>query len=254
MRNVLGKVPEWPNVPRTLYIGHEKHQQMKLYPVPPDKPNEPWAQPYSIRSFVSQASSRLGGCLYWSSAGGSVMGESVFVDRCADAITGDFTGPDPCDFLAGFTIGREKCPLWEKVATLCQTETETKFLHWYLTFVKDRQFPMLIPQVRIGIAERRRPDFVLFVPLQYWRYKWYAIQLDGSHPPSTAEQDKLRDDEIAVHGYEIISLCPERQGYLEEVRRLVERVESQMATAETEPFSVALEVPVTRTEEPPEPF
>jgi hypothetical protein len=249
MRNVLGKLPEWPDLPRTLYIGHEKDQQVKLYPVPPDRSNEAWAQPYSIRSFVSQASSRLGGCSYWSSARGSVMGEPVFLDQCGDAISSGF---ETCHFVAGFTIGRGTCPLWEKVSTLCQTEMETRFLHWYLQLVKDRQFPMLIPQVRIGIAERRRPDFALFVPLQYWRYKRYAVQLDGAHPVDTGEQDKLRDDEITVHGYQIISLRPERQGYFEEVKRLVELVEREMATAETDPWSVALDVPVVRTEDPSE--
>lgn len=129
MRNVLGRVPEWPDLPRTLYIGHEKHQQGKLYPIPPDGSNETWAQPYSIRSFVSQASSRFGGCLYESSAGGSVMGEPVFVDRCANATVDGFVEFEPCHFVAGFTIGSEKCPLWEKVAALCQTDRETRFLH-----------------------------------------------------------------------------------------------------------------------------
>ena len=40
----------------------------------------------------------------------------------------------------------------------------TKVLHQYLVYAK-HQFPMLLPQPRIGIAERRRPDFVAFVPL-----------------------------------------------------------------------------------------
>jgi hypothetical protein len=56
-------------------------------------------------------------------------------------------------------------------------------------------------QARIGIAERRRPDFVLFVPLTYWNYKWYAIQLDAAHHAGFQEKDELRDAEIGVHRY-----------------------------------------------------
>ncbi len=53
---------------------------------------------------------------------------------------------------------------------------------------------------------------------------------------------------VAVQGYEVISLRPERQGYLEEVKRLAEQVESQMATAETDPWAVAIQIPLTRTD------
>ena len=90
---------------------------------------------------------------------------------------------------------------------------------------------MLIPQVRIGIAERRRPDFALFVPLQRWKYKWYAIQLDAAHSEAKAEADKLRDTEISMHGYEVIRFKSENQGYLEDVKRLVEMIEHDMEKA-----------------------
>jgi len=107
---------------------------------------------------------------------------------------------------------------------------------------------MLIPQVRIGIAQRRRPDFVLFVPLQRWKYKWYAIQLDAAHPQETAQEDALRDTEISVHGYEVISLKAGNQ-YWEDVRRLVEIVEHDMEKAESDPWDVAIELKVEYTEE-----
>jgi hypothetical protein len=249
--NFLGKVPEWPNVPRTLYIGVEKDHQVKVYPLPPERATESWAQPYSIRSFVSQASSRLGGCQYWCQQQGSVMDEPVFLDMCGEPATGDMGS---CHLVAGFILGHSTCALWEKISKLCHTEMEQRFLRWYVGLVKDRQFPMLIPQVRVGIAERRRPDFVAFVPFQYWKYKLYAIELDGAHPDSNTEDDKLRDAELAVHGYEVISLRPEQGGYMAEVKRLVEQIERDMMKAEANPWEVALEIPVTRSVPVPAPF
>lgn len=246
--NTPGEYDQWPPVPRTLYLGHERHRQLKLYPVPPEFPNESWSQPYSIRSFVFQASRQLGGCKYSTSRTGEVMGESVFSDRCESGDYPELAGPFNCRMVAGWTTGESTCPLWEQVSQLCQSNTETKFLHWYLGLAKDRQFPMLIPQARIGIAERRRPDFVLFVPVHYWKYNSYAIQLDGAHPEERAAADELRDAEIAVHGYEVIKLKPEASGYYEEVRRLVERIESEMQWAETDPSRVATEVPLKRSD------
>lgn len=250
-RNFLGRAPEWPNLPPTLYIGHDRLHQMKLYPFLPD---QAWIQPYSIRSFVAQASGHLGGCNYTTARRGTVMNEPVFSDLCYDPRADGFVDSHSCHFVAGFTISQPSCPLWERVATLCQTEMEKRFLRWYLNLVKDRQFPMLIPQARVGIAERRRPDFVLFAPLQYWRYKYYAVELDGAHPQSQGESDQLRDAEIAVHGYEVISLRPERQGYYEEVKRLVEQVERDMLAAEADGWNVAIDVRVIRTEEDDPPF
>jgi hypothetical protein len=94
--NFLGKVPEWPNVPRTLYLGHDRSHQVKIHPVPPSSPTTSWAQPYSIRSFVLQASSRIGGCqLYWCVEQGTVMGEPVFQDFCGE--TGEF---HDCDLVS----------------------------------------------------------------------------------------------------------------------------------------------------------
>jgi hypothetical protein len=246
-RNILGKLPDWPNVPRTLYIGHDRHNQMKVHAVPPEAFIEDagWAQPYSIRSFVDQASKRLGGCAYSTRLTGQVLGESVFSDSCGHPETEEVSS---CHLVAGFTMGQPTCALWKQIAALCQTDAERRFLYQYLGLVKDRQFPMLIPQARIGIAERRRPDFVAFVPLQYFRYKYYAVQLDAAHPEERDEADRLRDDEIALHGYEVLSLRPEGQGYLEEVKRLVEQIERDMKTVEDDFWKVALDVKVVRAE------
>jgi hypothetical protein len=59
-RNVVAKLDPWPQVPRLLYIGHEKHRQLKLYPFPPDDSTASWAQPYSIRSFVGRRPGAVG--------------------------------------------------------------------------------------------------------------------------------------------------------------------------------------------------
>jgi hypothetical protein len=113
---------------------------------------------------------------------------------------------------------------------------------------------MLLPQTSIGIGERRRPDFVVFVPLQYWNYKWMAIQLDGAHPESQKESDKERDAYIIEQGYEVQSIRPTQTGYFEEVRRLVETFENWLNLAEEDPWDLAIEGEVSRVEEePPEP-
>jgi hypothetical protein len=248
VNNILGFVPQWPDLPRTLYIGHEKNRQMKVHPFPPSTSSpDAWAQPYSIRSFVSQASAHFGGCHYWSSFKGEVMGEPTFTDQCAPHECADSWDYKNCHLVAGWTLGQITCSLWESIGNLCQTDAEKKFLHWYLGYAKDRQFPMLIPQARIGIAERRRPDFVLFVPLQYWNYKQYAVQLDKAHTSEMAQADDMRDAEVQLLGYEVIRLRPEKQGYFEEVRNLVERLELEMQDADTNTWSVALNIPVKKS-------
>jgi hypothetical protein len=179
-KNILVKPDEWPAVPRTLYLGHEKNQRLRIHPFPPspsDSKNPIWAQPYSIRSFLVQASNSLGGCSYTCDTQGNVMDEIVFTDRCWYP-KDESSWPEswPCHIAGGWTNGQITCPLWENIAKLCQTEPERRFLYQYLRFAKHRQFPMLLPQPAIGIGERKRPDFAVFVPLQYWNYKWLAIQ------------------------------------------------------------------------------
>jgi hypothetical protein len=125
---------------------------------------------------------------------GEVYGENVYYDQCHDSQDESFDPVDrDCHVLAGWSAGQPTCLLFDAVASLCQTDVERKFLSTYLRYVKDRDFPMLIPQVRIGIAERRRVDFVLYVPLQYWRFKWLAVELDGAHPQEKASEDAARD-------------------------------------------------------------
>jgi very-short-patch-repair endonuclease len=82
------------------------------------------------------------------------------------------------------------------------------------------------------------------------KYRWYAVQLDAAHPPGLEERDGLRDTEIAVHGYEVISLKPEKHGYLEEVKTLVERIEREMGAADADMWKHTVRVPVINYTEP----
>lgn len=250
--NAISNLDPWPPLPRDpLYIGCDKYKVVKLYPFPPDYTKESWATPFSIRSVFYQASRQLGGCIYHPSKDTEVMGKPVFSDQCHDEEDDPRWGLGPCHMVSGWTKGQSTCSLWEKFSTLCQRDTERTFLHQYLRFVKDREFPMLIPQVRMGIAERRRPDFVLFIPLQYWKYKWLAIELDNAHGEEMAEEDELRDMEIALHGYEVIRLKPGAKGYLHEVQWLVEMVEGEMSEAESDSWGVAVQAPAHEVEEGP---
>ncbi len=249
-RNYIAPPRRWPDIPRTLYLGHEQNRHLRLYPVPPDRSTPEWVQPYSIRSFLFQASEALGGCSYSGKYRGSVMDEPVFADVCCAPEDTDQTWKNTwdCHLTAGWTNGQSTCPLWENIAKLCQTESERKFLHRYLSYTKQRQFPMLLPQARIGIAERKRPDFVAFVPLQYWSHKWIAIQLDGAHTESQKESDEQRDAYIAEQGYEVQPIRQTRSGYLEEVKRLVESFENLMNLCEENRWSVAIETEVSRVQ------
>ena len=239
--------PTWPEVPRFLFVGADNSRLLKLYPVPPEQSNESWARPYGVRSVLYQASRALPGCTYNCRTRGEVYDETIYFDRCHDPNDQGFD-PDEwdCHALSGWSAGQATCPLFDSLATLCQTDIERKFLSTYLRYVKDRDFPMLIPQVRVGIAERRRADFVLYVPLQYWKFKWLAVELDGAHPDEKAQDDAARDQYYAEQGYEAVSLRPGARGYFEEVRRLAERVEVLMKLSQTDEWEVALDVPPTR--------
>ena len=247
--NQLATLESVENVPSFLYLGHEKNRQLKILPVPVGSHLDRTAfPPYSIRSFVQQASCELGGCSYSCNKRGEVHGEYVFHDHCCPGDSDEYyDGSSACHVVHGWIKGQISCPLWERIRGFCQTENEVRFLHSYLGLVKDRQFPMLLPQVRIGIAERRRPDFVLFVPLQHWTYKWYAIELDRSHTSEMTLADELRDYDLSREGYEVISLGRTSSSYLNETKSLVERIEREMNQVSSDYFSVAKEVTVKST-------
>lgn len=247
--NYLYPLPTTPELPDTLYIGPDRNRRFKVYPVPPTWSTSDWAAPFSIRSFVSQASERFGGCNYRCWPRSSIHGNPVYDDICDDGETWDNQEQEPCHVVTGWINGKTTCPLWSEMAKLCQTESERRFLHKYLELVKDRQFPMLIPQPWIGIADRRRPDFVAFVPLQRFRYRWVAIQLDAAHGEGQSDDDLARDMLVQHHGYKVISLRPTHTGYLEETRQLVEKFEAWMNTSRSDLFNIGSDVAVSRTEE-----
>jgi hypothetical protein len=150
-----------------LFCGHEKGKAIANLPIPPEHEKTDWALPYCTRSFIDQASRQIEACGYQWRGSTDMMGEPVHEDDCwEDENPGDYAfARTRCHLLSGWIRGRAECPLWDQLKTYCQTVTEQKFLWAYLSLVKGRNFPMLLPQVRIGIAERRRPDFVLFVSL-----------------------------------------------------------------------------------------
>jgi len=249
-RNATAKAEPLPDVPRLLYCGHEKHKQLEVYAYPPDDLKEPWALPFSVRSFLAQASRQAMGCDYTCSNARNVLGEPAYRDYCHSfQPDGDWVDEEAhtCHVISGWTKGEETCELWDKLQRYCQTDPERKFLRQYLSFAKGRNFPMLIPQPRIGIAERRRPDFVVFVPLQYYKYNRYAIELDGGHSDAQSTADKQRDSELAKENYTVLSLRPSERGYFEEVQKLVERIDSEMSTSDTQEWENAIEIKVLST-------
>ena len=149
--NHIAPPPPWPGIPHILYLGHEQHRQLRIHPIQPGTIDGTWNQPYSVRSFLLQASRALGGCSYGCITRGTMMDEPVFIDLC-DSLedTNDFPESWPCHIAAGWTNGETSCPLWERIANLCQSDPERLFLYRYLSYTKHRQFPMLLPQTRIG--------------------------------------------------------------------------------------------------------
>jgi len=180
-------------------------------------------------------------CNYSSGGSDELLGEPFYKDFCSASADWNVDGYR-CHLLSGWTKGERTCELWEQLKSYCQTLPEQKFLWAYLSLVKGRNFPMMLPQARIGVAERRRPDFVAFVPLQYLKYKRYAIELDGAHTEENRAKDDARDVELAAENYEVLSLRPGERGYFSEVQRVVERFSGEMSEAERSAWDLATEV------------
>ncbi len=238
------------NLPERLLVGADHNNLLEVTAIP--QVDGQWdsdvardAPPYSVRSFVIHASKQFKACEYsWGRDG--LFGSGDEWNKCS---TG--TGSTPCHLMSGFSLGQRDCPLWQKIADLCQTSDEKWFLHQYLRYVRGRPFPMLIPQCRLGgITQSIRPDFVAFVPLQMLRYRWLAIQLDAKHSPAMAKQDEDRDARLQAQGYEV-RICRGNHGrYVDDVKRLVEDIERIMAIAASDPASVAVPVTVVSHDPP----
>jgi hypothetical protein len=246
--NTLKRWEPQPNIPPFIWIGHDHNRQMKLcaqwIPTEHYSQIQPhWVPPYSIRAFVLQASRHFRSCGFETSWQGEVMGEPIFSDICSDLC------PDraelreyqhPCHMISGFIRGQKSCPLWEDVGSLSQTDSERRFLYTYLNIIKDRQFPMLIPQARLGIAETRRPDFVAFVPLHSCKYKCFAIELDQSHGAASAQRDDQRDLELTQLGFQVVRVKPPDGKTFRDLKKLVELFDQLMRRADSDEWSERL--------------
>ena len=234
----------YPNLPPDLFLGHEIHNQVRVLPYPPERSTSEWAYPYSIRSVLYQMSREFGQCFLTVRGPDVVFGEKLFNDCCYDSPEpGEWDEGRTCHITSGFTRNAKTCPLFEKIKEFCQTPQEQRFLWAYLQIAKTQNFPMLLPQPRIGVSGRRRPDFVAFVPKQFLVYQWYAIELDGAHVDF--EADKLRDSDLTTEGYQVISLRPGDKGYFPEVRALVERFYAEMRVAKESQWQLATEIAVS---------
>lgn len=215
------------NLPSFVICGPEKLKRIRLVQLPQLK-HFPWGsvdefgnyvqppelQPYSIRSVVTQLSEsepeiecRL--CSF------GKVGKLNWEDWCQ--------GSGRCHLVSGWSTGQETCPCWEFISTLCQSDSERQFLHYYLRFAYDisggDEFPMLIPQVRLATG-RIRVDFVAFVPETRWKWHWYAIEIDTPiHHPRDDEVE--RAEIIRNEGYILKRITPEKK-WLDWARELVE--------------------------------
>ena len=245
--NFIGSANPGPNVPRVLSIGHDERRQVAIYPSPPRLSAEPWALPYSIRSFVSQISLQLAGCFYACSRQDVIMDEPVYLDECRDPYAASGEDWHKCHMVTGWTQGQAECGLWDMLKALPKTPVEAQFLHEYIALVKGRNFPALLPRPKIESSEGARPDFTLYLPLQHFNYKWYAIELNGARTDSLAYNED-RKLELASMGYEILSCrAGPKGGYAEAVKGLVEKIEAEMGEADRSPWGVAIEVLVEST-------
>jgi hypothetical protein len=243
--NKFASISIQPNIPKFLSVGDYKDAPLEIYPVPPDLTFAGTAAgyfPYSTRSFIHQASRELGGCSHECYEYGPTLGgEPVFTDICGVLDGEDCQVADQrCHVFSGWPHAEHSCQLWDRVAELCQTDDEANVLRYYLSLVKGRNFPMLIPQARLGIAERRRPDFVLFVPLQSLKYRRYAIELDGGHiGDEFVASDQERNKELILNKYLVRNLRSGEE-YYKEVKDLVEQVEAEMSQADQDLKAVAV--------------
>jgi hypothetical protein len=260
------EAPPTPNVPSAIYIGHQKLARIKLVPLPPKlivhkahgeyhswhgggcgycsfegshsssygspvdcefaQPEE--FQPYSIRSVLSQLSTRADfPCKYFAiSKGkddfGNIIWEEGCMERCGG---GDYTPfMHPCHLANGWMHGPDECPGWVHLANLCQSENERRFLHQYLRVNHDREAPMPIPQAHLEVTERIRVDFVLFVPVTRFEWRWLAVEIDSPSFHKDRQKDEERDWSVQIEGYEVVRL-PVEMNMLDQVRDLYKRIQ-----------------------------
>ncbi len=187
----------------------------------------PQIQPYSIRSFLTQLSMRKDfPCKYFVCVHGTdEFGNTLWEEGCMDHCGGcDYHGYlHPCNVVNGWMHGDQNCAGWEYIKQLCQSENEVRFLQQYLRTNHDREYPMPIPQAYVEVKETVRVDFVLFVPITRFDWKWWAIEIDSKEYHANTDKDFKKNVTLASAGYEIIRLSAEKK-MLDQVRELYAKV------------------------------
>lgn len=82
---------------------------------------------------------------------------------------------------------------------------------------------MPIPQAYVEVKETVRVDFVLFVPITRFEWKWWAIEIDSKEYHVSSERDFEKNVTLASTGYEVIRLSAEKR-MLDQVRELYGKV------------------------------
>lgn len=190
-----------------------------------DLPDE--IQPYSVRSFLIQLSLRKDfPCKYFVQISQKdVYGNIILNEGCMKSCSGCNYRSDihPCHVANGWIHGEESCPGWEYIANLCQSENERRFLHQYLRINHDRESPMPIPQAHIENTERIRVDYVMFVPITRFTWKWLAIEIDSKLYHQDSNRDFQKNIMMESEGYEVIRLSAEKM-MLDQVRELYSKI------------------------------
>lgn len=189
-------------------------------------------QPYSVRSVLAQLSARKDfPCKYFAlSKGRDEFGNIMWEEGCMEHCEGADYKPymHSCHLANGWIHGEETCPGWQYLGNLCQSENERRFLHQYLRLNHDREAPMPIPQAHIEVTERIRIDFVVFVPVTRFAWRWLAVEID-SKDYHDHQKDDARDWSVQIEGYEVLRLSAEKI-MLDQVRDLYKRIQGIQAS------------------------
>jgi hypothetical protein len=213
-------------LPEAVLCGADHNNLLEIKQLAPDLYGEDQG-PFSTQSFVMQASKHWGACNF--------LGHDYFKGFHCGKNTAHSI---PCHIFKGFGNGGTKeCLLWSFVEKLCQTDQERWFMTQYMRYVRERVFPMVLPQVRLGgITQELRPDFVL---------------LDGGHTPGARERDEERHLRLQSEGFSVVSYKGRRVdaegrspiNYIDDIKDLVSRIDRQMnLTKENAQWSNALTI------------
>ncbi len=256
------KAPENP-IPKFLYFGSFKTKRIKLLPLPKKQImytinancygycdhnwNEQWGtpttcghktakeiQPYSIRSFLLQLTQDdVLPCKYFvETEGVDDFGNVYWVDKClGERITDCVYGCEKCCSVAtGWMHGESECSGWKSITEFCDSNVEKTFLREYIRQNHDKESPMLIPQVWLGLKEKRRVDFVLIIPKTAHNCEKLAIEINPPKYHSNLEKELAREKEITSEGYKLLKYSKneikDRLNAVRNLREYIERVKN----------------------------